>query len=510
METSKIERVRGTNDWLPGTFEHFSRIRQTLESNLEVFGYRPVDVPVLEHTDLYLKKAGEDIAPNLYDFFFRNRRLALRPEITASVTRAFIDNLQGMPLPVRLYHTGPVFRYEKPQSGRYRQFTQTDVELIGASGDMADAELIYAASKGLTQVGLDNHRIVIGHIGILHEFLDGLALNERLVSFLIANMERLRKRGKQYVTERLRELYQLLPAEASGEVADRAQPATSPMGLLQKLSEEEARTVVLELLDSMNIELIGRRSPDEIVDRLLSKMKRQEQWPQIDKALDFMHDLGQLTGQPSAVLREASRLLDAYGISRAPLDRLEAIAAILSEYKLSQELIRFDLGLSRGIRYYTGTIFEVYHETDGESRQICGGGRYDDLVVMLGGPEGVSAAGFSYGLERVYFALKSEGKITDAQRTVDVLVIPVSVTDRAYALELAERMRAGGLHTELNVRERSVRSSFQYADKSQIRFVVVIGSEERQTNQVVVKDMRTRIEHKVDTDGAVDYLKKVK
>ncbi len=94
------------------------------------------------------------------------------------------------------------------------------------------------------------------------------------------------------------------------------------------------------------------------------------------------------------------------------------------------------------------------------------------MICRMWAVEGVSAAGFSYGLERVYFALKSEGKITDAQRTVDVLVIPVSVTDRAYALELAERMRAGGLHTELNVRERSVRSSFQYADKSQIRFVV--------------------------------------
>ncbi|WP_162182963.1 ATP phosphoribosyltransferase regulatory subunit [Neosynechococcus sphagnicola] len=113
MQTTKIERVRGVVDALPDDCELNRQITERLKSCFESFGYRPLDVPIIEHTDLYLRKSGEEIIDRLYDFVYRNRRLCLRPEMTASVMRAYIDNFQADSLPVRLHYAGPVFRYEK-------------------------------------------------------------------------------------------------------------------------------------------------------------------------------------------------------------------------------------------------------------------------------------------------------------------------------------------------------------------------------------------------------------
>ncbi len=130
---SNLGNVRGTADVLPAECAVNREIIDALRGFLESFGYNCIDVPVIEHTDLFLTKSGEDIISKMYSFTFKNRSICLRPEFTASIGRAFVNHLQASSLPLRLYYHGPVFRYEKPQKGRYRQFTQMGVELIGAS-----------------------------------------------------------------------------------------------------------------------------------------------------------------------------------------------------------------------------------------------------------------------------------------------------------------------------------------------------------------------------------------
>src|SRR5450830_144673 len=178
--SDRLEKVRGMNDVLPAEYEAGEGILAALKHSFKTFGYHPLDVPVVEHTELYLRKAGEDIISRLYDFTFQSRRLCLRPEMTASVIRAYIDNLQASALPVRLCYAGPVFRYEKPQRGRHRQFTQAGVELLGAPGPLADAEIIALACKSLDALGLPDYKVVLGHVGILSRFLEGLQLDSRL------------------------------------------------------------------------------------------------------------------------------------------------------------------------------------------------------------------------------------------------------------------------------------------------------------------------------------------
>ena len=130
----KIAALRGMRDVFSSEYARRRAIQDGLERHLCLHSFVAIDLPILENTELYLRKSGEDIAARLYEFDFKSRRIALRPEVTASILRAYVEHLQDEPLPLRIQYSGPVFRYEKPQQHRYRQFTLTGAELLGASG----------------------------------------------------------------------------------------------------------------------------------------------------------------------------------------------------------------------------------------------------------------------------------------------------------------------------------------------------------------------------------------
>lgn len=502
MRTNKVERVRGVNDILPDICAASQKIEEEWRNCFESFGYRPIEVPLIEHTELYLKKSGEDIVDKLYDFTYRNRRLSLRPEITASVARAYVDNLQSFPLPIRLYYMGAAFRYERPQKGRYRQFTQIGIELIGAPDAMADTEAIALACRGIERVGLNNYRLVISHIGVLTKFLDNLHLETRLSSFLLANLENLRKKGKEEIKNRLQEIYPLgkTKNESVKKLTD----------LFQNMNEEEAKIAILDLLESMNIQLDGYRERDEIVTRLLNKMRRQDQTARLEKALEFMSQLGELRGEPTTVLKEAENLLYTYGIDCSILQHLREISNLLESYNINPKSIIIDLGMSRGLQYYTGMIFEIYHGSQEEERQIGGGGRYDDLIAIIGGQQKTPATGFSCGLERLILALELEGKLPVVCQSVDVLVVPVSMEDRSYAIGVAEKLRAEGFRVEIDVRSKSISSNLQYAKKQEIPFTVIVGADERRTSEVTLKNMQTEKQVRVAASAVGNQIRQMR
>jgi histidyl-tRNA synthetase len=516
MSITKVERVKGMNDILPDDYEVLKHIETLLRQCFESFGYASVDVPVLEYTDLHLRKSGEDIVARLYDFIYYNRRLCLRPEITASIARAYVENMQETALPIRFCYAGPVFRYEKPQRGSYRQFTQMGIELIGTTGAMADAEVIAAAYKGLEWLGLSDYRISIGHVGILAEFLKKLDLDERLQSFLLTKMDMLRKEGEPHVLERLYALYPAFrDAEASAPVpqaaaqgtTEEARAAENLADLLTTTDESTARRAILNFLRSTDIQLGSNREPDEIIERMMTKMRRTDQKGRIYQALSFMSKLGQLVGEPSRILEQIEQLLEAHGMSGDHLQQLRDLITTLSYYNLDPARIRIDLGLSRGLQYYTGMIFEVHHTALGENKQLCGGGRYDDLITVLGGRKEVPAAGFAYGIERIRLALESEQNGTQTRRKLpDAFVIAVSPDDYAYAVGVAEQLRQAGLRIELDIMGRSVKTNLQHANKQGVLSTIIVGAEERAQKSVILKDMASRDERRVSLEDIANQV----
>ncbi|MEO0377613.1 MAG: ATP phosphoribosyltransferase regulatory subunit, partial [Cyanobacteria bacterium P01_A01_bin.17] len=249
METNRIQPVRGMSDVLPDTCAAYRAVEAELHQCFEQFGYRPINVPLVEHTELYLRKSGEEIVTRMYDFVYQNRRLCLRPEMTASIIRAYIEHLEEQtPLPVRLYYGGSVFRYERPQRERYRQFSQVGVELLGSAGPMADADEIWTACRGLNQLGLENYRVVIGHIGVLSKFLEGLQLGSRLQNLLLASTDLLRsENGRQKVAKKLQEIYpEYQPADGSSTAMPAEEGQLDKLvTLFQHLNDADAKAAIL-------------------------------------------------------------------------------------------------------------------------------------------------------------------------------------------------------------------------------------------------------------------------
>jgi histidyl-tRNA synthetase len=475
-----IENVRGMRDVLPETWRAQQAIQQQLAELHASYGYAALDLPVLEQRELYLTKLGEELVGKVYEFQFNGRDIALRPEWTASVLRAYVAQLQDQPLPLRLGYCGPVFRYERPQRGTYRQFTQQGVELLGSVSPRGDAEAIGLACAGLELLGLREYRLVLGHIGLIRSFLSQLGLDERTQGLLAWSLERMRSQGLDAVRAQL--------AEAQGEQIGDAT-------LLEGMSDEQASALLLRVLQALDVGVqFGTRPPAEIVGRLLRKLRRADPAPRVERALEFMARVIQLRGAPEPTLAQASALLDEYQLDSGPLDELRAIGALLASYGVPEGKLTLDFGLGRGLHYYTGTIFEIY---DAEGLQLCGGGRYDDLVQALGAKQSVPAVGFAYGLERVASALEREGALRPTARPPQVLVAATEDAAYPYALGVAARLRRQGFAVITDLRARSAASNLRDALRRGVGFLALVGPADVADQMVLWRDLASREERRI-------------
>ncbi len=487
------------------------QVQDRLEQHLRMHGYQPVDLPILENTELYLRKSGEDIAARLYEFDYRSRRVALRPEVTASILRAYVEHWQDEPLPLRIQYSGPVFRYEKPQQHRYRQFTLSGAELLGAAGPRADAEIIHLACSGLEQAGIRDYKLVIGQSDVLEGFLHGLGLRKQLVNFLLRNMENLRKRGSDAVVASLQEIYPEYDGDAAtavgSEMAGGAQ-SQQLINVLREMTDNEAHQAITDFLRSLNIRIDSNREDGEVVERLLHKIREDQQGPKLQVALNFMQRLGELAGEPMATLRQAQDLATDFKLDGRALDELGRTLRCLAAYGSIAGDIELDFGLNRGLHYYTGLIFELHCPTvGGEVVQICGGGRYDNLVSILGGGEATPALGFAYGIERIASVLKAVGGAPPEEG--DVCVIPVADDDFAAAFAIADELRGIGIATEVSIDGRGLGRGLKRADRRGATLVIIIGEAERTAQTAILREMRNRQERRVpraELAGLVEEL----
>jgi histidyl-tRNA synthetase len=443
--TMTIERVRGMNDVAHPQYVARERVARRILDQCGRAGYALIDVPVVESTELFLRKAGEERVQQMYAFRYRNRDLSLRPEFTASVVRSTIGTIQSAPLPVRVAYHGPVFRYERPGQARYRQFTEVGVELLGAATPAADAEVIGVAVSALRAAGVTRPRIVLGHVGIVRGFLAGLSLDERVREWLVWSMERLRPDDPR--GERIHPALAAMLAEESA-----VRPAT--------LVAAPDRDVFLSLLKEAGISLDGnRRTPEEIADGLIRKVARRAEGNDVRRALDFLRRLVMLRGAPADVLPNLEALLDEEGLESGAVARLRTVLALLEAYGVAAANdVTLDLGLGRGLHYYTGVLFELY--ADG-AEQLGGGGRYDDLAAILGARQPLPAVGFSLGLERVIEAVGGE-QVPDAQSPT-VVVGQGDGDGAVHAVRIARLLRDVGWTALLDVRERKTNAALKHA-----------------------------------------------
>ena len=401
MANAKFAAVRGMNDLLPAQSPVWEWFEARVIDWVRSYGYQQIRTPVVEHTDLFVRGIGEvtDIVEReMYSFEDKanQERLTLRPEFTAGTVRAAVEHSLTYDGPKRVWSMGPLFRHERPQRGRYRQFHQVNVEALGFAGPDIDAELIVMLARLWNVLGIKGARLEINCLGQAQERAQHRAA---LVSYF-----------KQHQDE--------LDADS-----------------VRRLTSNPLR-----ILDSKN----------PAMAHLL------ERAPQITAYL----------GDPSRQHFEGlQRLLTSAGVA----------------FKINPRLVR-------GLDYYNLTVFEWITDELGSQGTLCGGGRYDTLIELLGGKP-TPAMGYAIGVERVIECVTQSGQV-DTSPQADVYVVHQggATADRAFLA--AEQLRDSGLDVILHAGEASLKSQMKRADASGAEFAVIIGEAELASDAASVKNLR--------------------
>ena len=419
----KLTAIRGMNDLLPADSARWETLERLARDWLRSYGYRNIRTPVLEFTRLFTRGIGEvtDIVEKeMYSFTdsLNGDQLAMRPEFTAGTVRAAIEHNLLYDRPQRLFSMGPVFRHERPQRGRYRQFHQISVEAMGFAGPDVDAELIVMLARLWQILDLTDIRLELNSLGASEE---RAAHRDALIAYLEGFKDQLDEDGK-------RRMY------------------TNP----------------LRVLDTKN------------------------------PALQDMAN-------------NAPRLLDFLGAES--LAHFEGVKQRLDDAGIPDTI---NPRLVRGLDYYNLTVFEWVTDRLGAQGTVCGGGRYDGLIGLLGGKP-APAVGFAIGMERL-LDLWSQGEEAEAEPECDVYVLHQGEAAARQAQRVGEQLRDAGLDVIVHAGSASFKSQMKRADGSGAEIAVILGDDELAAGEASVKTLRSQADgspggqRRVPLDALADNL----
>jgi histidyl-tRNA synthetase len=402
----EFKPVRGMRDLLADETKRLTFIINNARETAKQYCYDEVTTPVVESHELVSAKSGDEIRARMFTFKdLGDRIVSLRPEFTASIARLATTVLKKAPRPIRVFSVGSVYRYDEPQKGRYREFWQSNFELMGSDKPEADAELILLSNNFLKRTGLRNYFFKVGHIGIVKSILSKEEVDEKTQNNVLQLMDK-----KEY-------------AKAFDLLKD------NPRSILEGLVEIKGNNVF------------------EIIEKIKNQVKTYE--------------------KAKAAADNLLKILELVTRCDCPIKSIEST-------------------FSRGLEYYTGLIFEIQiPELD---ISLGGGGRYDRLIGLFGGIS-TPAVGVAHGLDRINLALKVQDIKVKDQNLKKVLVIPITKDLIIKALIISEELRNSGLFVEFEVMGRKMGKAIEYANKSTMDYVVLVGRSELQTDSVVLKDL---------------------
>jgi len=418
----KFQAIRGTRDLLPPETALWNRVEETARQVFATFGFGEIRPPILEPTELFARAVGSDtdiVSKEMYTFEDRDENsTSLRPEATASVCRAYIEHgMQQLPLPVKLYYVGPMFRRERPQKGRYRQFYQIGAEVLGGSDAPAiDAEVIEMVMTFFDRVQLPGVQLDINSIGHTAD-----NCRRGYVAMLKGALEKVKDK---------------LGADSQRRVE------TNPLRVLD--SKLEYEQPIIETLP-------------RIADHLCDECKAH-------------------------------------------------YAAVKRQLEMRGVLYRENWRLVRGLDYYMRTTFEITAHGLGSQNAVCGGGRYDGLVDLLGGPP-TKGIGFAIGEDRLILSLQESGKVAD-EAGRDVYIAWMGERAHATAIRAAKDLRNAGFSVELPPVEQKFGKALERASKLNSRYALILGDNEIAEGSWALKTLADGSQQKFTEPELLDFLKR--
>ena len=403
-----VNNVKGTRDIIGEEANAFNYIENLLKQICELFAYNEVRPPVLEHTELFVRGVGESsdvVRKEMYTFLDKaERSVTLRPEFTAGIMRLLVQNklLSTNELPFKAYYVGPVFRYERPQLGRYRQFSQFGVEAVGNDSPEIDVETIVLAYTILTSLGLDNVSIKINTLG----------------------------------DDESRENY-----------------------------KKALKDYFAKYLDQMCSDCHSRYELNPL--RILDCKVHEDQ----------------------KIVENAPKMKDF--LSENAKNRFNKVLALLDNMSIPYIV---DDTLVRGLDYYAETVYEFHYTSSNGTNYgaIGAGGHYDKLVSEIGGPN-VAGVGFSLGVDRLYSVLRDDNLLKGRlDNPVEIYVMPMGEIAKPLAMQVATELRVSGYRVDMCFEDVKLGSMFKRAERKGASFAIIIGENEVNNQEVIIKNMATQ------------------
>ena len=418
----KFQAIKGVRDLLPPETPLWNHVEDTARAVFGAFGFGEIRVPIFEPTELFARSIGLDsdvVSKEMYTFADRDESMiSLRPEATASVCRAYIEHgMQQLPAPVKLYYTGPMFRRERPQKGRYRQFYQIGAEVLGGNDAPGiDAEVIEMVMTFFDRLELQGVQLDINSIGCRE-------CRGKYVEVLRAELLKVKDQ---------------LGADSQRRIE------TNPLRVLDSKLESEQETI-------------------------------------------------------ATLPRLSAHLCAACA---------EHFAEVKRQLELRGVIYRENWRLVRGLDYYMRTTFEITAQGLGSQNAVCGGGRYDGLVELLGGPP-TKGIGFAIGEDRLILSLQESGKASAPQGR-DVYIAWMGEKAFATAIRAAKDLRAAGFRVELPATERKFGKALEQADKLGSRYALILGDDEVSTGEWTLKTLADGSQAKYTEADLLQHLRKAR
>ncbi|OGZ72516.1 MAG: histidine--tRNA ligase [Candidatus Staskawiczbacteria bacterium RIFCSPLOWO2_01_FULL_38_12b] len=422
MSKIKLQSLAGMHDILPQDQVYFKKFNKSIEGVSHYYGFNRIDVPVLEQAEVFIKGTGQGtdiVEKEMYSFRTKGGDLvSLRPEFTPGIVRSYIEHgMYNLPQPVKLWTSGPCFRHERPQAGRYRQFTQFSLEVLGDKSPSIDGQIIQMSFDILKDLGFKDISIEVNSIGD----------------------QECRPYFKKILTGYFRSRKSSLCSDCQRRLKE------NPLRILD-CKEEKCQRV--------------KAGAPQIIDHLCEACHAH-----FKQVLEF-------------------------------LDELEL------PYALNPYLVR-------GLDYYTKTVFEIVEKSENGQSQgtLVGGGRYDNLVKLLGGRD-TPACGAAGGVDRIVNIMKTrELKADKKQEKTEIFLAQLGQSAKRKSLKLFEQFRAAKIPVTESFSKDSLRSQLNTANKMGAKWVLIFGQKEALENFITLRDMETGVQKEIPLDKVVEEMK---
>ncbi|MGB0973624.1 MAG: histidine--tRNA ligase [Flavobacteriaceae bacterium] len=432
---------KGTRDFNPEQVAKRQYIFDTIKRAFKTFCFQPIETPSFENSSTLMGKYGEegdrlifkilnsgDYLKKVDDYLLSEKNSqkitssisekALRYDLTVPFARYVVQHQNEIEFPFKRYQIQPVWRADRPQKGRFREFFQCDADVVGSDSLWQEVEFIQLYDAVFTTLGLEGVTIKMNNRKILSGIAEVIGASDKLIDF----------------------------------------------------------TVALDKLDKIGEDGVKK----EMLDKGIS-----------EDAIAKVQPLFGFSGDFLAKIEQLKQLLSASETGMQGVEELLFIGNAIANLGLSTASLDLDVTLARGLNYYTGAIFEVSAPEGVKMGSIGGGGRYDDLTGIFG-LKNVSGVGVSFGLDRIYLVLEELDLFPAAvQKSLDVLFINFGDNEAMYCMQALKQLRAKGVVAEMYPSAAKMKKQMTYAHKRQIPYVVLVGSEEMQTETFTLKNMIT-------------------